>query len=111
MINPNDQNPVGESKSSRLRLPRVLWLALIAVVLAIAGVVLSVWVPYQGRQVIVAELERLGGVHMRQDGPRWLRNLTGDQAMKVFDQVDFVEMHGDAVTDEKLRLLSTLSSL
>ena len=74
-------------------LPRPLWMGLATVALIVAGVGLRIGVPAYWQQALIREIERLGGrVETDPRGPRWIRNLVGDQRMKLFDEVVKVDL-------------------
>ncbi len=62
-----------EERRLRLKVPRPLWLGVIAALLIVLAVVLPVWLPYARAQKTAALLRDAGfGVRMERRGPEWL---------------------------------------
>src|SRR5258708_25089665 len=103
-----------DSARSRFRRPHRGWLLLATVVLAIAGIGLSIWMPYHREQQIVARVEGWGGkVKTETAGPEWLLQLVGEDRMKgfkVFGRVSKVNLNGTTVTDAGIVYLSKLAN-
>jgi hypothetical protein len=85
-----------------------------AAFLVMLGVFGAFWVgvPAYRQFVAIRAIEKLGGrANMNAVGPKWLRDVVGDDMMRMFDQVDMVSLSGTHATDDTLRQLSGLTDL
>jgi hypothetical protein len=95
-----------------IRPPRPLWIALAAAVLILVACGLQFGMPIYRQQMAVREIERLGGsVLTSPRGPKWLRDLAGDERMKSFDIVDGADLGDIHATDANLEQLTALTGL
>jgi Leucine-rich repeat (LRR) protein len=91
------------------RLPHWGWLLLATVLLVIAAVGLSIWVPYQREQALVAQIARWGGASIVEPGgPVWLRKRLGDERMKRFVRVSQVHLNSSSINDEEMAYFNRL---
>jgi hypothetical protein len=73
------------------------WTALLAVLLLIGGLVLQFWLPYQRLQSAIQEIEAAGAkvsVRFETVGPKWLRDLVGEEALQVLAERTRVSIRG-----------------
>src|SRR6266852_4159880 len=95
-----------------IRLPHWGWFLLATVVVVVASLGLSLWLPYHREQHIVEKISSWGGrAYTVAGGPIWLRRILGDNCMKVFDRVDNVILQETGVTDADVAHLAVLTSL
>jgi len=101
----------GPSRFS-IRLPRPLWIALVTAVLIVGAVSLRFGLPIYRQQLALRAIERAGGVEKtRPGGPKWLRNLIGEDLMMPFDDVVEVRLGHKWATDVTLAQLGCLTRL
>jgi hypothetical protein len=104
-----------DSLRSRFRLAHWGWFLLMTVVLVIAGIGSSIWLPWCREQRVIQLIEGWGGTVKTETGdPEWLRNLVGEDRIKqgrLFERVVEVSLNGTAVSDTELRYLSRLIHL
>lgn len=89
------------------------------VVLVVVAIALPVGVPIWRQQVLLHEIERLGGLYYTSPrGPDWLRQWIGEEQMAALDDVVRVELDyshdladADLVPLQQLRKLEQLSLL
>src|SRR5579859_5006799 len=83
------------SPRSRLRMPHWGWWLLGTVALVVAGIGLSVWLPYHREQQAIQKIKSWPGVvETTTVGPGWLRQLVGNDRvhqMKVFERIISVQ--------------------
>src|SRR5262249_2240483 len=95
-----------------LRLPRPLWIGVVAVGLIIAMVWLKLGVPVYRQQVASQEIARLRGiVRTRPRAPEWLRAHLGDERASRFDEITEGYLNEREATDGTLRHLNGLTNL
>ncbi|QDT49153.1 Internalin-A precursor [Symmachiella dynata] len=101
-----------DTENQKSRWPRSGTLLFIAVVLLIGGGVILVWLPYQKEQLVVAEVERLGGrtVSVIQR-PFWIPDAVDDEYLKVFERVNEVDLSNTPANNATLESLSGLPHL
>jgi Leucine-rich repeat (LRR) protein len=107
------------SKPKSRRIPHPIWFGVAAVLMVTLWVVLAVWLPYHKEQVVVRELEEMGGVVFTywsgpewiEFGPEWLSIRTYDGSLSWFDRVNGVGLSKTAITDEGLKHLSVLINI
>src|SRR5579859_4863724 len=89
-----------------IRPPHWGWSLLIAIVVAITGIGLAIWLPYQRELKIVAQIEALGAkVESKSRGPDWLERLVGYERMEkitLFDRATDVKFDDRRCTDSEL---------
>ena len=103
---------MSEDKPKQFPIPRPAVLVPVALVLVVIALWLSVWMPYHREQVVIREIERLGGsVGYDRGGPDWLRDLVGDEWMVGFDRVEYVRFRDGPITDDGLKNLGGLTNL
>lgn len=108
-------NPIPDptaGKPSRARRWIPISLRMFVATLVLIGVGSSLWGAVAGyrQHLAIREIERLGGrVSMQTTGPNWLRNLVGDEWMRLFDKSDWVQLDGTHATDGTLRQIAVLS--
>jgi|SRR5579863_9869089 len=104
-----------EPRRFSIRLPHWGWCLLATVVLVVAGIGLSIWLPYDREQPIVEKIENWGGrAHRRKVGPQWLRQLVGEDGMKridPFQRVFAVDLDEAYITDADVAELVGLKDL
>lgn len=87
---------------------RLTWLLAAACIALLAGLLASWLVPYWRERGAIAELERMGvpvidhptpflspdigGIWMAKGGPEWLRRIIGEDWMRPFDRVNYVDV-------------------
>jgi hypothetical protein len=97
-----------EPRRFAMHLPHWGWFLLMTVVLVIAGIGLSIWLPYYREQKIVEKIRSSGGyVRMTSDSD-WRPWLVRDGS--VFDRVWLVEFTDSEITDADLLPLEGLLS-
>src|SRR5260221_9343624 len=95
-----------------IRLPRPLWIGLTAVV--VFGVAGGLWIgaPIYRKQMVIREIERLGGaVRTQPGGPEWLRGRMADKRITLFDDVVAVYLEDTRATDVTLGHFGPLTKL
>jgi hypothetical protein len=96
----------------KLRVPRVIWIAVPTFVLVVVSLGLAIGFPIYRYLRAVTEIERRGGwVRTRDGGPSWLRPWIKDEHMKVFDQAFHVECNGAVFNDGDAPNLAELKEL
>ena len=104
-----------EKKPRRCSIPHPGLLLVVALVSVVIAIDLSLWLPYHRQQAAIREIERLGvSFTVQQGGPEWLRDVVGDDWMKCFDSVVFLNLDGTIetkVSDDGLKHLSGLTNL
>ena len=115
---PTDPSPVlAEPSRSRFRLPHWGWFVLATVALVVAGIGLSVWLPWHREQQAIRMIESWGGgnLDIRPVAPEWVRQVLGEDRMtefKVFDRLISVEFSDpETLTDAKIVHLRSLTNL
>src|SRR5437762_14054554 len=98
------QNPMPpEPPRFSLRLPHWSWFLLATAVLVVGCVGLSIWLPFQQEQQLIARVEGSGGhVITSPIGPGWLQSLLGNDRMtevKVFNRASLVQFEGPRIDD------------
>lgn len=94
----------------RFSIPHPGWLLLAGLVLAVIATGLIVW--NRSTLRLVRKVEELGGsVTTKPGGPEWLRRLVGDDKMRLFDRIDYLDLSNTAISDEGLKDYQGLSSL
>jgi hypothetical protein len=91
-----------------------LSLRMYVAVLVIAGVAsaVNIGLPAWRQHIALKEIERLGGFAIAAPGgPAWLRAVLGNDRMKMFDDVVYVELGRTRASDSTLRHLSCLTSI
>jgi hypothetical protein len=106
-----------EPKSRRI--PHPIWFGILALLMVLLAVFLPVWLPYHREQVVIREIERLGGkveVELYEpqwwwDAPEWLQEIVADGWLSWFDEVVYVYVHlgNTQINDEGLKHLSGLT--
>ena len=104
------------AKPKSRRIPHPIWFGVAAVLMVVLWVYLAVWLPYHKEQIVIREIERLGGeVETVWDGPEWimgnpewLQKIVDDGWLSWFDRVCSVELSDTAVSDQGLKHLSGL---
>jgi hypothetical protein len=100
---------------SRFRLPHWGWFLLATVVLVIAGIGLSIWLPWHREQQVIQRIESWGGYATAGTvGPKWLRKLVGEIHMKefkVFERTAEVQLQRRAINDTQIAHLGGLKNL
>ena len=93
MSNPTSPDPIAvEPRRFSIRLPRPMSIFLATVLLVVVSVGLRFGIPIYRQQVAIREIEQVGGSATTvPGGPAWLRKFIGDERMKIFDQVEWVE--------------------
>jgi len=104
------------SEPKSLRIPHPIWFAAAAVPMVVLWFMLAVWLPYHREQVVIREIERLGGeVETAWDGPAWIVAGPGWIQEKIDDgwfcRVRSVHLMGTAISDQELKHLSGLTNL
>jgi hypothetical protein len=99
-----------DSPPSRFRLPHWGWFLLATVVLVVAGIGLSIWLPYHREQQLIKEINSWGvGQYVTiTRGPEWLRKLIGNDRMdeiRVFSRVNGVIFEGSKFNDAEFAYL------
>jgi Leucine-rich repeat (LRR) protein len=97
------------------RLPRPLWIGIAATVLLIIATGVHVGLPIYRQENAVRQIRRLGGWERRSRvGPKWLRELAGEERVDRFAQVEELYLidteFGDADV-ARLRLLPAVKVL
>src|SRR5690349_18684665 len=96
---------IPDPRRRTFRLPHWGWCLLVTVVLIAGYVSVLIWLPWHRQQMVIREIERLGGdCATWTGGPEWLRQLLGDDRMenfKIFDRVETVILIGTRLTDEE----------
>src|SRR5437868_14663256 len=101
-----------EPRRFSIRLPRPLWIALVTVVVVISAVGVLFALPIYQQQMAVREIERLdGSIRTDNGGPGWLRRQVGDERMRLFDVVTWVNLGDRPATDTALMKLKCLVKL
>src|SRR5262249_39786007 len=104
---PSSDPPLNKPPRPRRWIP--LSLRTYVAFLAIAGVasILHIGVPAYRQHVALREIKRLGGFVMAEPGaPAWLRSVLGNDRMKIFDNVVYVELGHTRASDATLNHLS-----
>ncbi|HLJ12207.1 MAG TPA: hypothetical protein VKU82_13520 [Planctomycetaceae bacterium] len=79
--------PPPEARGFALRLPRPLWIGLLAAVLAVTAVGMQIGAPAYRQRVAIREIEHFNGsVQFHPRGPDWLRKFVGERQMECFDK-------------------------
>ncbi|WP_145374512.1 hypothetical protein [Symmachiella dynata] len=95
--------------ANKSRLPRTGTLVLIAVVLLVCGGALMVWVPYHRNQVVITEVEKLGGdTGSNIVRPFWIPDAVDDEYLWIFTRVYEVDLTKAQVSDTLLEHLGEL---
>jgi Leucine-rich repeat (LRR) protein len=115
---------MADSTRSRFRLPHWGWFLLAMVLLVVAAVGLSIWLPYHREQQVVQRIQTIESwwdtgerdywYETETGGPEWLRQLAGKERMKefkVFERVVFVRLEGAAIPAGEIGQLSGLTNL
>ena len=108
---------MSEPKSRRI--PHPIWFAVAAVLMVVLWVVVYVWLPYHREQVVIREIERLGGEVLThrygpeqiKADPEWLQEIVDDGWLSWFDRVWYVVLNETSISDEGLRHLTVLKNL
>lgn len=91
------------------------WTALFAVLLLIGGTALQLWLPNHRLRSALRALQAAGcnvNPGVMPDGPAWLQDLIGYEAMKALTKPRFVFMYGmPQFGDEGMKCLSDLANL
>jgi hypothetical protein len=108
-----DADPITpEPRRFWVRLPRPLWIGLTAIVLFFIGFGLRIGVPIYRQQEAIRELEGIDGrCHIEPGGPDWLRRWLGDEQMKPFDSVWYVDLSGTDATDNDVKQIAAFTSV
>ena len=74
-----------DTTPTRSRLPHWGWFLLATVVLVVAGIGLSIWLPWHREQQVIHEIERWGGsaCYAGRFAPEWLEQLLGESRMAL----------------------------
>jgi hypothetical protein len=105
-----------DSARTRFRLPHWGWCLLATVVLVVAAIGLSIWLPWHREQQVIQMIEGKGGsvFETTTRGPDWLQRPIGSdrlKAVKVFERVISVQLSRSTITDSNLVRLRHLKSL
>jgi hypothetical protein len=101
-----------DSPQSRFRLPHWGWFLLMAVVLVVAALGLSIWMPHHREQAAIREVERIGGsVVLRHAIPPELQRLLAKLGIDPIYEVWQVDLGGSDITDADLSLLHRLPNI
>jgi len=88
------------------------WFLLATAILVVLYPAFSIWIPYHREREIVQKIQGWGGlVGTTTGGPEWLRQLVGDEPMKVFDRVANVDLHDSSIDDADLTHLKGLTNI
>ncbi|HEY3969261.1 MAG TPA: hypothetical protein VGM05_32215 [Planctomycetaceae bacterium] len=104
-------NPTpSEPRRFPIGLPRPLWIGLVTVVVAVAGVGLRIGISAYRQQVAIREINRLGGTIYRPSRvPLWLSSK-GIQ-FDFLDQVEAVDLTGADIDDGGMKFLRDFPEL
>jgi len=90
---------------------RILWWLLIPAGIALLLIAVPVWTNWR-QQTAIAHIERLNGrVVTTHGGPDWLRRLTGDRSLSIFEQATLVNLSHTDINNRDLRHLKRLNGL
>jgi len=106
-------NPIpSEPRRFEIRLPRPLWIGLVAAVIAVASVALRIGLPIYRQRLAIQELNR-AYAHMltNERGPRWLRRWLGTKRMRCYDEIVQVMVSGQHADDALVSNFSSLKNL
>ena len=113
-----------DPRRSRFRLPHWGWCLLATVALVVAGIGLSIWLPWHREQQVIQRIQRVeswwfsgnwgGWYETKTCGPEWLRELAGEDRIKefkVFDRVVNVRLEDAAIPAAEIAQLSGFTNL
>jgi hypothetical protein len=107
----NDEKPASGIRS-RVRLPRPLWIGLVAVALLVGSLLATTGLRVHGQMIAIRAIESRGGavgtVRHRTD---WPRRLFAYPTYKAFEVVEFVNWENGALSDADVGWLLDLSSV
>jgi hypothetical protein len=108
---PSDPSPVSaEPPEARFRLPHWGWFLLAAIVLAVVGIGVSVWLPYRREQRIAEKIQSLGGsVSWNEIKPDGMPSVVQER-LPVWNRISSASFY-DKVTDAELDRLKWLTDL
>src|SRR5438874_2664031 len=90
-------------------LPRPLWIGVATIALVIVAVGLRIGMPIYRQQVVIQEIEQLGGkIESRHAGPQWLRDRLGYERAELLDEVFSVSLSDTRATDATVARLNDL---
>ena len=102
---------MSEDKPKRFKIPHPGVLLAVGLVLVVIAVGLRVWVPYHREQLVVREIERIGGMVGYYYPPEWLLDWANDEWMKSFDGVYTVGLASKSIRESDLKRLGDLMNL
>ena len=106
-----------ESRRFSVRLPRPLWIGLLAVALVVAGTGLRVGLPIYQQHAAIREIQRAGGVVLMRPAdhdwlPDWLQKWMNDrERIEVFGVPEEVDRVGPGITDAGLAQIAAFTEL
>ena len=95
-----------------MRLPRPLWIFVIATAIIAVSASLRIGVPVYQRRAVIREIKRWGGRSTLENrAPEWVRTRFGHEWTACFDDVVRIDLDGTQADDTALARLSWLSDL
>ena len=88
-------------------------LRIFVVLLVLLGVCGFLWIGLHAyrRHLFIRKIEDVGGVVVTQRGPKWLRDVLGDERMRILTEPRSIWFEGSSVADEDLLLLQEVPNL
>jgi len=101
-----------ERRRFLIRLPRPLWIGLVALMLIAVAAASSIIMPAYWQRAAIRTVKGAGGkVRTRPGGPDWLRRWVGNQRMAIFDEAEFVSLYASSIDEYELTQLGALPRL
>jgi hypothetical protein len=104
-----------DSLRFRFRLPHWGWCLLLTVAVVIAGISLSIWLPYYHERLVINRIVSWGGgVQTQKDDPAWVRDIVGEARMQertAFKRATHVDLAFTEFTDAESLHLGSLKNL
>lgn len=101
-----------EARRFSIRLPRPLWVGLVAVVMIVAYAGLRIGTPIYRQELAIQHLNQAGAYMLTNErGPAWLRRWIGRKRMRGYNEVVSVELSGDDADDHLIATFKSLKNL